>query len=113
MDEKTTTLQKLGGLLLGAVALLGGLILINWGWQHFTGRKGVFGSSAQEVDSVTAEQAAKGAGLPAPAVAAGLPVVGCGCPQNTNERGDLFPGSYVAFAYTNAGCEVDPRNKRC
>lgn len=107
-----TTLQKVGGVLLGAVALFGALMLVNYIRQRRAESASLSGAAAQEgvegsQDVVAAEQAAKGAGLPsAPCEVAGVP----GTMPAVQE---WFPGSYVPFSLTNAGCLDDPRNKRC
>lgn len=106
----TTTMQKLGGVLLGALALLGALLLVNWGYSRMTNARATTtgGMSAQEGQETIA------APCTTPPMTGAMPLVGCDCPQNVNlARNDLFPGSYVSFAYTNAGCDATPRNQRC
>jgi len=109
MAEKTTILQKIGGVALGALALLGALLLINWGYARMTPATPAGG--AQVMDGEDLQDAPAAAPCTATNV---LPLVSCGCPENVSPgRNDLFPGSYVSFAYANAGCDASPRNKRC
>jgi hypothetical protein len=110
--EKITLAHKLGGIALGAVALLLVIKLVEIIRKRREAAAAVGGMSALENtdDVVAAEQAAKGAGLSEPCVAGTL----YGTPASDRQFGsDLFPGSYVAYAYMNAGCEPNPRNKRC
>ena len=107
----TTILQKLGGILLGVLALLGAILLVQWGYNKVTTRNAALtgGMSAQE-----------GEELKAPCTAAALPaqVSACGCPGDNGQmagasRDDLFPGSYTTFGYSHVACEANPRNQRC
>lgn len=112
--KKLTTLQKLGGVLLGAAALFGALMLINFIRQRRAAVQegAVGGAAAQEGaevdDVVVAEQAAKSAESPVI-----TPCTVAGVPGTLPAVQEWFPGSYVPFSQVNSGCLDDPRNKRC
>uniref|UniRef100_A0A6C0BP96 Uncharacterized protein n=1 Tax=viral metagenome TaxID=1070528 RepID=A0A6C0BP96_9ZZZZ len=104
----TTTGQKIGGMLLGVVALLGAILLVQWGYGKVAGGPSTVGGMNVQDDDVKA-----------PCTAATLPahVSGCGCPSAPSDakasRDDLFPGSYTTFGYNHVACEANPRNQRC
>jgi hypothetical protein len=105
-----STLQKLGGVLAGAAALLGAILLIQW----IRDRRAPAPAPSGQVGVVS------GSGIAPPCVAPSLAMApqmtGCGAecaPSTGHAMNDLFPGSYVAMGF-NMGCEItDPRNKRC
>jgi hypothetical protein len=105
-----STLQKLGGVLAGAAALLGAILLIQWiRDRRAPAPSGQVGLAAADYTGIAPP-------CVAPSLAMAPQMTGCGAecaPSTGHGMNDLFPGSYVAMGF-NMGCEItDPRNKRC
>ena len=96
--------KQIVGLLIGVSVVLAVLFLGNWAYKSYS----VKGAEAQLVNAYTT-------------TLTNLPAMPGNCSAvmaepldpNSEERQELFPGSYATYALYNTGCYGDLRDLRC